>query len=122
MRSRNDLKNRAIKNAENIDANIDYRLQGHTFSFMEGVVRCVGCGLGTQADWKGSYLYQETAQKIAKERGDCGKPFDLQKRIAEIEAEYAPKPQAQTGKKGKEVTLETINAKLDKIMQALRIF
>lgn len=122
MRSRDDLARRAIEGAKNTDKRIDYRVAGHCFVFDQGEMRCVGCGLGAGADWKGNYLYRESAQKIAKEHGDCGKPFDLQKRIAEIEAEYAPKPQTQTGKKGNEVTLETINAKLDKIMQALGIW
>jgi hypothetical protein len=120
MRSRDDLKRRAIQRAENTDKRIDYRVAGHCFFFDQGEVRCVGCGLADYAHWKGKHLYPESAQQIAKEHGDCGKPFDLKKRIAEIEAQYAPKPQKT--KKGEEVTLETINAKLDRLMQALRIF
>jgi hypothetical protein len=120
MRSSDDLKRRAIERAKNIDKRINYRAAGHCFVFDQGEIRCVGCGLADYAQWKGDYKYRETAQKIAKEHGDCGKPFDLKKRIAEIEAQYAPKP--QTTKKGEEITLETINAKLDKIIQRLGIW
>ena len=120
MIRRDDLKDRAIKRAESLDKRIDYRVGGHCFLFDQGELRCVGCGLGDRAQWKGKYLYPESAQKIAKEHGDCGKPFDLKKRIAEIEAQYAPKPQKT--KKGEEVTLETINAKLDKIIKRLGIW
>jgi hypothetical protein len=120
MRTNDQMIAAATQRAKNIEEKINYRLQGHTFWFFQGEIRCVGCGLGDYAQWKGDYKYRETAQKIAKEHGDCGKPFDLKKRIAEIEAQYAPKP--QTTKKGEEITLETINAKLDKIIQRLGIW
>lgn len=120
MRSDTEMKRQKIEGARNIEEKINYRHGGHTFWYFQGDVRCMGCGLETRADWEGDYKYQKTAQKLVKEHGDCGKPFDLQKRIAEIEAKYAPKP--QTTKKGEEITLETINAKLDKIIRRLGIW
>ena len=120
MRTNDQMIAEAIQGAKNIEAKIDYRLQGHTFWFYQGEVRCMGCGLGDYAQWKGKYLYPESAQKLVKEHGDCAKPFDLKTRIAEIKAQYAPKP--QTIKKGEEITLETINAKLDKIIRRLGIW
>ena len=114
-------KNFEIQKAKNREANINgLRLSGHAFAYFDGVVHCVGCGLVAQADWKsGKYLHEEAARKLVKERGDCAKPWNLEKRIAEIEAQYAPKPQT---KKGEEVTLETIDAKLDKIIKRLGIW
>ena len=120
MRTNDQMKQQAMQGARNIEAKINYRLQGHTFWFTQGEVRCMGCGLETRAEWEGDYKYKKTAQKLVKEHGDCGKPFDLKKRIAVIEAQYAPKP--QTAEKGEEVTLETINAKLDKIIRRLGIW
>ena len=120
MRDRSKAKNSEIQKAKNREANINgLRLSGHAFRYFEGIVRCVGCGLSAQADWKsGSYLYGEVARGLVKKHGDCAHPWNLEKRLAEIEAQYAPKPQK---KKGKEVTLETLNAKLDKIMLVLGI-
>ena len=120
MRSHDDLKRREIQRAKNIAEKVNYRQAGHAFAFHQGVVQCVGCKVGREADWKGDYKYRDTAQKIVKEQGDCGKPFDLKQRIAEIEAQYAPKPQKTEN--GEEVTLETINAKLDKIIRRLGIW
>lgn len=120
MRSDAEMKRQKIQGARNIEAKINYRHGGHTFWYNQGDVRCMGCGLETRAEWEGEYKYQKTAQQLVKEHGDCGKPFDLKTRIAEIEAQYAPKPQKT--EKGEEVTLETINAKLDKIIRFLGIW
>jgi hypothetical protein len=42
MRSRDDLKRRAIQRAENTDKRIDYRVAGHCFFFDQGEVKSTG--------------------------------------------------------------------------------
>ena len=115
------LKRMAIQSAQNREAKINVpRLSGHTFVYSDGAVHCMGCRLSAQAGWKnGSYLYGEAARDLVKQRGDCAQPWNVEKRIAEIEAHYAPKP--REAEKGEEVTLEDLNAKLDKIMLVLGI-
>ena len=116
------LKRMAIQSAQNREAKINGpRLSGHTFVYSDGAVHCMGCRLSAQAGWKnGSYLYGEAARDLVKQRGDCTNPWDLKKRLAEIEAQYAPK--TEKTEKGDEITLATINAKLDKIIKRLGIW
>jgi len=106
-----EFRRREIQEAHNIEACINGRRQaGHVFREDAGIVRCVGCGIASGVDWKGHYMYEAAVSKFVQHHGECASPWDLKKCLAEIEAKYAPK-----AAQGAEVTLESVNAKLDAI-------
>jgi len=113
MRNRDELRRKEIQEAHNREAYVNGRRQaGHAFREGEGIVRCVGCHVAADAEWKGHYMYEAAVRKFVQHHGECARPWDLKKRLAEIDAKYAPK-----AAKGAEVTLESVNAKLDRIIK-----
>jgi hypothetical protein len=116
MSTNRDSREREIQSAHTVAEKVTYRQAGHAFWFVSGVVRCVGCGLGAKADWKQDYKYKETADRLAKEHGPCARPFNLKERLAEIEVRYNENPKEA---EGGEVTLKSIDAKLDRILRLL---
>ena len=113
---------RSTRDAKNRDAHVAWRVNGHAFFYVigsSGYARCIGCGV-VVADRSPTGLTQgrEVAEKASRALPPCTKPWNLEERLKEIEQKYSP--QGQSAGKGGKVTLESVNAKLDRILFLLK--
>jgi hypothetical protein len=108
------------RQAHNRESHVVWRVNGHAF-FIDGSsdAVCVGCDVRVSG-WSPSSAHpREVAEKASRALPPCTEPWDLQKRLREIDKKYART--GQSGEEGGKVTLESVNAKLDRIIQHLRI-
>jgi hypothetical protein len=108
------------RQAKDRDARVVWRVNGHAF-FIGGSsdAVCVGCDVRVSG-WSPSSAHPRVvAEKASKVLPPCTKPWNLEQRLKEIAQRYSRTGQS-VGKGGK-VTLESVNAKLDRIIQHLRI-
>jgi len=112
---------RFIKTEQNIEDSIVVWVKGHAFARLPyGGAKCVGCGECVQttqgspsaADIKKAALDRHPVPSRRLE--ECRKPWSLKKRIQELEERQraaADQSKSQTS----EITLESVNEKLDAI-------
>jgi len=123
MSSRDELRRRNIQNAHNTEAHVAWRVNGHAFLMVGGSninrAVCLGCGV-TVSGWSPSSTSESVvAEKASRALPPCTQPWNLKERLREIDEKYART--GRSGEEGGEITLESVNAKLDRIIQHLRI-
>mgnify|MGYP003145592287 CR=1 FL=1 len=112
---------RSTREAKNRDAHVAWRVNGHAFFYGNaGYAECIGCGVRV-ADWSptGATRGRAIAEKASRALPPCTKPWNLENRLKEIAKQYFLSGQS-VGEDG-EVTLESVNAKLDRIIKHFRI-
>ena len=109
---------REIQEAHNRDKHVSLRVNGHAFSLWSKNATCVGCNVSVSGYSRSSTPEREVAEKNARALPPCTQPWDLQKRLREIAETYRT---GQSDEGGGKPTLESVNAKLDRIIRHLRI-
>jgi hypothetical protein len=109
------------RETKNQDAFVAWRVNGHAFGYsFAGYAECVGCGVRVSGmSSSGATRGKAVAEKASNALPPCTKPWNLEQRIREVEQRYSRT--GQSGEGGGEITLESVNAKLDRIIQYLGI-
>lgn len=117
--TRQKLIDSYTQQAKNQDARVAWRVQGHAFAMGSRGAACLGCGM-TVSGWSPSSTpVRVTAEKASRALPPCEQPWNLENRLRKIAEKYART--GQSGEEGGEVTLESVNAKLDRIIKHFRI-
>jgi len=115
------LMEQAMREAHNREAHVAWRVKGHAFLMAggSGSAVCLGCGV-TVSGWSPSPTSERVvAEKASRALPPCTQPWNPKERLREIDEKYART--GQSGEEGGEITLALVNAKLDRIIQHLRI-
>jgi len=118
---RQKLIDRSTQDAKNGDARVVWRVEGHAFMYgsgFSGYAECIGCGARVADRSPAGAQGKAIAEKASRALPPCTKPWNLEQRLKEIAQRYSRTGQS-VGKGGK-VTLESVNAKLDRILILLK--
>ena len=113
------VQQQEIQKAHNREDHVSWRVNGHAFSMRSGVATCVGCGVPVSGYSRSATPERTVAEKASRALRPCAEPWDLEKRLREINETYGRTGQSDEG--GGKLTLESVNAKLDRIIRHLRI-
>jgi hypothetical protein len=113
------LIDRSTQDAKNRDARVQWRVNGHAFYMHTMVATCVGCGVPVSGYSCSATPERVVAEKASRALPPCTKPWNLEKRLREIDETYGRT--GQSSEEGGKVTLESVNEKLDRIIKHFRI-
>lgn len=109
------LLQRFIQIERDIEKNVLVRAKGHAFVKTTYGAKCVGCGECVQTKQQ-----SPSARRIADtvdrdDIGQCRQPWRLSERIQAIEERHRKRVASQSKDQTNKITLESVNAKLDTI-------